>query len=114
MTNAFLPLVNYANGIFMMAVFGLVCVGLVAAVLIFMFGGKKKDKWFEIKIHFYCFMIQISQKLSELKISPFRTGYSDKFDPFGKFTENNFIKTVNGLMFFFFCNVRYKNVCVFI
>ena len=44
MTNAFLPLVNYANGIFMMAVFGLVCIGLVAAVLIFMFGGKKEGE----------------------------------------------------------------------
>jgi hypothetical protein len=42
MTKLFLPLVSYGNGIFMIAIFGLVCVGLVAAVLIFMFGGKKK------------------------------------------------------------------------
>ncbi|WP_255070959.1 hypothetical protein [Lacihabitans sp. LS3-19] len=42
MTNAMVPMVNYTNGIFMLAVFGLVCIGLVVAVLIFMFGGKKK------------------------------------------------------------------------
>ena len=45
MIKSFIPLVSYGNGIFMMAVFGLVCVALVAAVLIFMFGGKKKESW---------------------------------------------------------------------
>lgn len=45
MIKSFIPLVSYGNGIFMLAVFGLVCIGLVAAVLIFMFGGKKKESW---------------------------------------------------------------------
>lgn len=43
MIKSFIPLVSYGNGIFMMAVFGLVCVALIAAVLIFMFGGNKKE-----------------------------------------------------------------------
>lgn len=43
MTNTLIPLVSYGNGIFMMAIFGLVCIALIAAVLIFMFGGKKND-----------------------------------------------------------------------
>ncbi len=36
-----LPLVNWSNGIIMIAVFGAVCVALVAALLIFMNSGKK-------------------------------------------------------------------------
>ncbi len=36
-----LPLVNWGNGIIMIAIFGVVCVALVAALLIFMNSGKK-------------------------------------------------------------------------
>ena len=36
-----LPLVNWGNGIIMIAVFGVVCVALVATLLIFMNSGKK-------------------------------------------------------------------------
>lgn len=43
MIKTFITLVSYSNGIFMMAVFGLVCIGLVAAVLISMFSDKKKQ-----------------------------------------------------------------------
>lgn len=43
MIKTFITLVSYTNGIFMIAVFGLVCIALVAAVLIAMFGGKKKS-----------------------------------------------------------------------
>ncbi|WP_255037852.1 hypothetical protein [Lacihabitans soyangensis] len=42
MTNAFLNLVVYPRSIFMTAVFGLVCIALAAAVLIFMFGDRKE------------------------------------------------------------------------
>ncbi len=38
-----LPLVDWTNGIIMIGIFGLVCVGLVAALLIFMNSGKKED-----------------------------------------------------------------------
>lgn len=38
----FLPLVNWNNGIFMIAIFGLVCVALVAIVLMFLNSDKKK------------------------------------------------------------------------
>jgi len=37
-----LPLVNWGNGIIMIAVFGAVCIALVAALLIFMNSGKKE------------------------------------------------------------------------
>jgi len=36
-----LPLVNWGNGIIMIAVFGVVCVALVVALLIFMNSGNK-------------------------------------------------------------------------
>lgn len=42
MINALVPLVSYSNGIFMMGVFGLVCIILVAAVLISLFSKKKQ------------------------------------------------------------------------
>jgi hypothetical protein len=38
----YLPLVNWSNGIIMIAVFGAVCVGLVTAVLMLMNSGNKK------------------------------------------------------------------------
>lgn len=38
------PLVSWGNGAFMIAVFAFVCVILVVAVLLLMFGGKKPDK----------------------------------------------------------------------
>ena len=38
-----LPLVNWGNGIIMIAVFGVVYVALVAALLIFMNSGKKDE-----------------------------------------------------------------------
>jgi len=44
MINGILPLVNYANGMFVLAIFGLVCIALIATVLIFMFGGKEKKE----------------------------------------------------------------------
>ncbi|WP_298473100.1 hypothetical protein [uncultured Maribacter sp.] len=39
-----LPLVDWTNGIVMIGVFGLVCVGLVAMLLIFMNSGKKEEE----------------------------------------------------------------------
>lgn len=36
-----LPLVNWSNGIIMIGIFGVVCVALVAALLIFMNSGNK-------------------------------------------------------------------------
>jgi hypothetical protein len=36
-----LPLVNWSNGIIMIGVFGVVVIGLVAALIIFMNSGKK-------------------------------------------------------------------------
>ncbi|MFC3810425.1 hypothetical protein [Lacihabitans lacunae] len=44
MTKLFSLLVNYSNGIFMLAFFGLVCVGLIAAVFMLMYGDKKKKE----------------------------------------------------------------------
>lgn len=41
MIETFVTLVSYSNGIFMMAIFGLVCIALIAFVLVAMFGGKK-------------------------------------------------------------------------
>ncbi|TDQ28724.1 hypothetical protein DFQ07_1102 [Tenacibaculum caenipelagi] len=38
------PLVSWTNGTIMMVIFGLVCIGLVAALLIFVNSGKKKGK----------------------------------------------------------------------
>ncbi|CAZ96753.1 hypothetical protein Q4603_00220 [Zobellia galactanivorans] len=37
-----LPLVNYGNGIIMIAVFAIVCLALVVTVVLFMNSGKKK------------------------------------------------------------------------
>lgn len=42
MIKTFITLVSYTNGIVMIAVFGLVCIALVVAVLVAMFGDKKK------------------------------------------------------------------------
>ncbi|WP_198027658.1 hypothetical protein [Seonamhaeicola sp. S2-3] len=39
-----IALYNWTNGVIMMIVFGLICISLVAALIIFMSGGKKKDK----------------------------------------------------------------------
>ncbi|MGS4346675.1 hypothetical protein ACKUSY_13985 [Myroides odoratus] len=38
-----LPLYNFANGTFMIIIFGLVCVGLVVAIFMFMGGSSKKN-----------------------------------------------------------------------
>ncbi|MDE0536635.1 MULTISPECIES: hypothetical protein [unclassified Tenacibaculum] len=38
-----IPLVSWTNGTIMMIIFGFVCVGLVAALLILINSGKKKD-----------------------------------------------------------------------
>tara|TARA_R110002049_G_scaffold50743_4_gene144273 strand:- start:7671 stop:7799 length:129 start_codon:yes stop_codon:yes gene_type:complete len=38
----YLPIVNWSNGIIMIAVFAAVCVGLVVAVLMLMNSGNKK------------------------------------------------------------------------
>ncbi|WP_262482311.1 hypothetical protein [Arenibacter certesii] len=38
----FLPLVNWNNGIVMIAIFAVVCVALVGIVLVFLSSGKKK------------------------------------------------------------------------
>lgn len=43
MTNALISQVGYGNGVFMLAIFGLVCIGLIAAVLVFLFTDKKKE-----------------------------------------------------------------------
>lgn len=37
-----LPLVNWGNGVFMIAIFAIVCVLLIAAILILVMGGKSK------------------------------------------------------------------------
>lgn len=37
-----LPLVNWGNGVFMIAIFAIVCVVLVAAVVVLVMGGKNK------------------------------------------------------------------------
>ncbi len=39
-----IPLVNWNNGVFMIAVFALVCVILITAVILFMNSGKKKTE----------------------------------------------------------------------
>jgi len=39
-----IPLVNWDNGVFMIAVFALVCVILITAVILFMNSGKKKTE----------------------------------------------------------------------
>lgn len=39
-----IALYSWTNGVVMMAVFGVICLALVAALVIFMAGGKKKDK----------------------------------------------------------------------
>ncbi|MCH3882807.1 MULTISPECIES: hypothetical protein [Tenacibaculum] len=38
-----LPLVSWGNGVFMIAVFAIVCVLLIAAVLVLVLGGKNKE-----------------------------------------------------------------------
>jgi hypothetical protein len=38
-----IPLVSWTNGTIMIAIFGLVCVGLVATLLILINSGKKKE-----------------------------------------------------------------------
>lgn len=38
-----LPLYNFANGTFMIIIFGLVCVGLVVAIFLFMGGSSKNN-----------------------------------------------------------------------
>lgn len=43
MINQSIALYDWTNGVIMIAVFGFICVALVAALLIFMFGGKKKE-----------------------------------------------------------------------
>ncbi|WHT40162.1 hypothetical protein QNH98_05950 [Myroides sp. mNGS23_01] len=43
-----LPLYNFANGTFMIIIFGLVCVGLVVAIFMFM-GGSPKRKMMKKK-----------------------------------------------------------------
>lgn len=39
-----LPLVSWGNGVFMIAIFALVCVGLTIAVVALIMGGSKKKK----------------------------------------------------------------------
>lgn len=39
-----LPLYNFANGTFMIIIFGLVCVGLVIAIFLLMGGSSKKNE----------------------------------------------------------------------
>ena len=39
-----LPLVSWTNGTIMIAIFGLVCLGLITALLILINGGKKKKE----------------------------------------------------------------------
>ena len=38
-----LPLVSWTNGTIMIGIFALVCIGLVAALLLLVFGGVKKE-----------------------------------------------------------------------
>ncbi|CAM1354714.1 MULTISPECIES: hypothetical protein [Tenacibaculum] len=38
-----IPMVSWTNGTIMMVIFGLVCIGLVTALLILVNGGKKKE-----------------------------------------------------------------------
>ena len=38
-----LPLVSWTNGTIMIGIFALVCIGLVAALLLLVFGGAKKE-----------------------------------------------------------------------
>ncbi|MDO6600483.1 hypothetical protein [Tenacibaculum sp. 1_MG-2023] len=38
-----LPLVSWGNGVFMIAVFAIVCVLLIGAVLVLVLGGKNKE-----------------------------------------------------------------------
>lgn len=42
MVQHFITLYNWDNGVFMIGIFVLVCLGLVAALLMMMFGGKTK------------------------------------------------------------------------
>jgi ABC-type multidrug transport system permease subunit len=42
--NQSIALYDWNNGVIMIAVFGLICVALVVALLIFMSGGKKKEE----------------------------------------------------------------------
>ncbi|MEA1785826.1 hypothetical protein U1E44_06970 [Arenibacter sp. GZD96] len=42
MQNTLLPLVNWGNGIIMIAVFAMVCVALIVTLVMFMNSGKKK------------------------------------------------------------------------
>ena len=39
-----IALYDWTNGVVMIGVFGFICLALIAALLIFMFGGKKKDE----------------------------------------------------------------------
>ncbi len=39
-----IALYNHNNGVYMIAFFGLVCLGLVVMLLLFMNGGKKKEE----------------------------------------------------------------------
>ncbi len=43
MKNQILPLVNWGNGIIMIVIFALVCIGLVTMVVLFLNSGDKKD-----------------------------------------------------------------------
>ncbi|WP_394420424.1 hypothetical protein [Tenacibaculum mesophilum] len=38
-----IPMVSWTNGTIMMVIFGLVCIGLITALLILVNGGKKKE-----------------------------------------------------------------------
>ncbi|TDS12055.1 hypothetical protein DFQ03_3444 [Maribacter caenipelagi] len=44
MTSLHLPLVNWSNGVIMIAVFAAVCITLVGIVLMLMNGDKKKEE----------------------------------------------------------------------
>lgn len=42
--NTILPLANWGNGTILIAIFGVVCIALVAIVLSFVFGSKEKGE----------------------------------------------------------------------
>ena len=43
MINQAISLYDWANGVIMLAIFGFICIVLVVVLLVFMFGGKKKE-----------------------------------------------------------------------
>ena len=43
MINQAISLYDWTNGVIMIGVFGFICVVLVVVLLVFMFGGKKKE-----------------------------------------------------------------------